>query len=93
MKTKDYSEIAQIFKVLSNPKRLEILNTIRDKEVTVNELSKILGIRKANSSQHLSVLRYLGLVTLRREGKHIFYKAKNSNFLDSIKFIKKFEGR
>lgn len=59
---------------MANPKRLEILNTIMDKEATVNELSEVLGTRKSNTSQHLAYLRYLGLVTTRRQGKNIFYK-------------------
>jgi DNA-binding transcriptional ArsR family regulator len=69
-----YIKCAEIFKVMSNAKRLEILNIIKDKEVTVNEISQILGTRKSNTSQHLAYLRYVGIVTARREGKNIFYK-------------------
>lgn len=50
MKNKDYSKIAEIFKVLSNPKRFEILDSIKNREVTVNEISKILSTRKSNTS-------------------------------------------
>lgn len=69
-----YLKAAELFKVMSNAKRLEILNLIKDREVTVNELSEILGTRKSNTSQHLAYLRYVGLVVARRQGKNIFYK-------------------
>jgi ArsR family transcriptional regulator len=69
-----YAKAADLFKVMSNAKRLEILNLVKDREVTVNELSEILGTRKSNTSQHLAYLRYVGLVTARRQGKNIFYK-------------------
>ena len=73
--SKDFYQMASnLFKVISNPKRLEILNLIKDEEVTVNELSDTLGTRKSNTSQHLAYLRYVGLVIARRQGKNIFYK-------------------
>lgn len=89
MKTKDYSKIAQLFKVLSNPTRIAILNTTKDKEVPVLEIAKRLHKAKANISQHLSILRYLGLVSDRRDGKHIFYKSKNPNISKLINFLEK----
>jgi ArsR family transcriptional regulator len=73
--TKDfYAKAADLFRVMSNAKRLEILNLIKNREVTVNELSNVLGTRKSNTSQHLAYLRLVGLVTARRQGKNIFYK-------------------
>lgn len=83
-----YERNAQIYKMLANPKRLEILNAIIDKEATVTELSKLLGVRKANTSQHLMVLRYLGLVTVRRHGKNAFYKIVNPGLVEPCKILK-----
>lgn len=69
-----YERNAGIYKLLANPKRLEILNIIKTREATVDELSQIIGIRKANTSQHLSVLRHLKVVSVRRDGKNAYYK-------------------
>ncbi len=80
-----YEKNAEMYKILANPKRLEIMNTIRDREATVNELSKILGARKSNTSQHLAYLRYTGLVKSRRQGKNIFYKLIDPKILDSFR--------
>jgi ArsR family transcriptional regulator len=57
---------AEICKTLGNAKRLEILNALQNKELTVNELADILGIASANVSQHLSVMR------------RVYYKVSNS---------------
>lgn len=65
---------AKIYKLLANEKRLEILNNIKHEERCVDNLVKILGVSKANVSQHLALLRHAGLVTARREGLNVYYK-------------------
>ena len=68
-----YQKNAEIYKILANPKRLEILNLLREQEMPVEELVKILGISKANVSQHLSLLRHAKLVTVHRIGLNGYY--------------------
>jgi ArsR family transcriptional regulator len=82
-----YTKCAELFKVMSNPKRLEILNIIKDKEVTVNEISKILDVRKSNTSQHLAYLRYVGVVVARRSGKNIYYKLVDPRLVEPCKIL------
>lgn len=83
-----YKKNAMLYKVMANAKRLEILNTIKDTEASVNELSEILGTRKSNTSQHLAYLRYLGLVTARRAGKNIFYRITDPGIVEPCKIFK-----
>jgi len=87
MKKDDYIKCSELFKVMSNPKRLEIMNIIKDKEVTVNEISKLLGTRKSNTSQHLAYLRYVGIVIARRNGKNIFYKLADPKIVEPCKIL------
>lgn len=69
-----YERSARILKVMANPKRLEILNILKESgEVTVDQLSRTIGIYKANTSQHLALLRELELVKVRRVGKNAYY--------------------
>ncbi|MGA2910681.1 MAG: metalloregulator ArsR/SmtB family transcription factor [Candidatus Microgenomates bacterium] len=82
-----YRKNAELYKVMSNPKRLEILNIIADKEATVNDLSRTLGTRKSNTSQHMAYLRYVGLVTTRRQGKNIFYKITDVRIVEPCKIF------
>jgi len=84
----DFRKNAVIYKVMANAKRLEILNNITDREVNVNELSKILGTRKSNTSQHLMYLRFLGLVKARRQGKNIFYKIVDPTIVAPCRIFK-----
>lgn len=87
VKKESYTKCAELFKVMSNPKRLEIMNIIKDKEVTVNEISNLLGTRKSNTSQHLAYLRYVGVVIARREGKNIFYKLADPRIVEPCKIL------
>jgi DNA-binding transcriptional ArsR family regulator len=84
-----YTRCAELFKVMSNAKRLEILNIIKDKEVSVNEISEALKTRKSNTSQHLSYLRYIGIVTTRRAGKNIFYKLVDPRIIEPCQILNK----
>ncbi len=68
---------AEVCKALANPKRLEIIYTLKEGELSAGELAKKLGISKANTSQHLAVLRHRRVVTARREGVNIYYRISN----------------
>lgn len=76
-KKKIYELHAEICKVLANSKRLEVINLLRDGELSVDELTTEMGIRKANLSQHLSLMRQRKILKTRREGKKVFYRLSN----------------
>lgn len=63
-----------IFKALTHPTRLSILEILRDGEQCVCHLEAVLNSRQAYISQHLMVLREAGLVEDRREGARIYYR-------------------
>ncbi|OGP54480.1 MAG: hypothetical protein A2Y65_09910 [Deltaproteobacteria bacterium RBG_13_52_11] len=66
---------ADICKTFANPKRLEILNSLRDgSELSASQLLERIEISKANLSQHMAVLIQKGVVHSRREGVNIFYR-------------------
>ncbi len=65
---------AALFKLLSHPSRMAILQVLRDGEECVCHMEAALGLRQAYISQQLMVLRQAGLVTDRREGWNIFYR-------------------
>ncbi|MEP7357530.1 MAG: metalloregulator ArsR/SmtB family transcription factor [Anaerolineales bacterium] len=69
-----HSELeARLFRILSNPARLDLLACLRDGEACVCHLEAALGLRQAYISQQLAVLRQAGLVQDRREGLNIYY--------------------
>ena len=65
--------IGERFKVLGEPARLEILHTLRDRELTVSELVDRTGLGQGNVSKHLQLLHAHGFVTRRKEGLHVRY--------------------
>jgi len=79
-----YEMQAQLCKTLSNPKRLEILDILKaEGEITVNGLAEKLEIPKANTSQHLAVLRQAGVVTTRRDGINVFYSLRSERISEA----------
>src|SRR3990172_4946871 len=83
-----YEMQAETCKILTNPKRIEILNTLKTEEKTVTELVTALGASKANVSQHLAVMRHKGILTTRREGVNIYYCVSNPKVIDACKLMK-----
>ena len=65
---------SEICKTLANPKRLEILHALRDGEKSVSELCQGTGLRQANVSQHLAIMRHRKMVMERREGNSVLYR-------------------
>lgn len=82
-----YQKNAEIYKILANPKRLEILNLLREQEMPVEELVKILGISKANVSQHLSLLRHAKLVTVHRIGLNGYYNIIDPRIVEPCRIL------
>ncbi|MCS4541106.1 MAG: metalloregulator ArsR/SmtB family transcription factor [Euryarchaeota archaeon] len=79
---------AEICQILANPKRLEILDILRDGEKTVTELASLANIPQANLSQHLALLRKKKIVESRREGVNIFYKITNPKIIQACSIIR-----
>ncbi len=79
---------AEVCKTLTSPKRLEIIHALKDGEKTVTELVNILGIPKANVSQHLSILKNKGILKSRREGVNIFYSIANPKVIQACNLMR-----
>ncbi len=82
-----YERNAEIYKILANSKRLEILNLLREQEMSVEQLIKTLGIAKANVSQHLALLRHAKLVTVRRNGLNGFYNIIDPRIVEPCRIL------
>ncbi len=65
--------VAQRFRLLGEPMRLRILQTLENGELPVSEIVDAIGATQPNVSKHLQVLCQGGLITRRREGLNIYY--------------------
>ena len=79
---------SDVCKTLASPKRIEILNALKEGEKTVSELVEILGVPKANVSQHLAVMRHKGILKFRREGINMYYSVSNRKVIEACLLMK-----
>ena len=67
---------ADVFNAVAEVRRREILVYLALRERPVGEIVVALGLGQPSVSKHLKVLRHVGLVDVRREGRQIFYRTK-----------------
>lgn len=65
--------VAGRFKVLGEPLRLRLLQTMERGELSVGKLAEQLGTTQPNVSKHLKILQEAGLVARRQEGNTVWY--------------------
>jgi ArsR family transcriptional regulator len=78
---------AEICRVLTDPKRLMLLDALRGGERSVGELAVAVGASLPNASQHLAVLRTAGLVAGRRTGTTVRYRLAEPAILEACDVI------
>ena len=84
-----YQRNAVLYKLLANPIRLEILNVLKKNgETSVEDLLTILDVRKANLSQHLSILRHTKVVSVRRDGLNMYYSLVDPRIVEPCRILK-----
>ena len=71
--------VAERFKALAEPARLQLLKCLQDDECSVNELVEATGLGQANVSKHLQLLHSLGFVARRKEGLFVYYSLADRN--------------
>ncbi|QQO09464.1 ArsR/SmtB family transcription factor [Breznakiella homolactica] len=80
------NNLAEFFKVLTDPSRLKILYALRTGELCVFDLSVTIGASVSSVSHHLSALKRVRLVKYRREGRIIYYSLDDDHVNSIIKF-------
>lgn len=68
--------LLMFFKALSDANRLKIIGLLAQGEHSVGELAEMLGIGISTTSNHLSMLAHVGLVSARTEGHYYYYSLK-----------------
>ena len=81
---------AELCKSLSDPKRLRIIRELRRGEKSVGEITKILGLKQSNTSQHLAILRKIGMIYPRKEGSTVYYKVTNPTIVKACDLVHDF---
>jgi DNA-binding transcriptional ArsR family regulator len=78
---------AEMFRVMSAPMRLRIINVLCDGERNVTELLERIPTTQPNMSQHLNTLHKAGLIGRRRDGTQIYYRIINDRVITLCRAI------
>jgi ArsR family transcriptional regulator len=81
---------ARVCKGLADPKRLLIINALRDGPRSVGDLAEALGVSQPNVSRHLAVLRDRGFVTAERFGSSIHYALSSPKIVQAMDLLREF---
>jgi ArsR family transcriptional regulator, zinc-responsive transcriptional repressor len=73
------SLVVEVFRMLADDTRVQVLWSLTDREMSVNELAQHVGKPAPSVSQHLAKLRMARLVRTRRDGTTIFYSLENDH--------------
>ena len=79
---------ASICKGLADPKRLLIINTLRDGPMSVSEICDNLSLPQSNVSQHLAILRDKGLVVSKRDGQFVYYSLSSQKIVEAMDLLR-----
>jgi DNA-binding transcriptional ArsR family regulator len=83
-------QAAAALKALGEPRRVEILQLLRDGPRTVGEIAADVDVTQQAVSQHLAVLDQAGLVEARREGTRSIYAVRPDGFAPVEEFVRSF---
>jgi ArsR family transcriptional regulator len=80
-------DVNALFKALNDPTRREILELLKEKDLTAGEIADQFNISKPSISHHLDLLRQAGLVVSVKEGQFILYSLNTTVMDEMIKWI------
>jgi len=87
MPEEEFNILLEFFKAMGNESRLKIIGLLANGERTVGELAAALKLSEPTVSQHLSMLKYVGLVDMRPDGNHRRYSFNNQALISMNKTL------
>lgn len=73
--------IAEFFKILGDPTRIKIINTLFYSEMCVCDLSAVMDMNQSAISHQLKILKHANLVKYRKEGKSVYYSLSDDHVI------------
>ncbi len=82
---------AEVCKALANPKRLEIVHALSAAgRLCASDLMRDAGLTKTNLSQHMRVLKTVGMVEAEREGVQVCYRLSSPKIGEACETLREF---
>ena len=79
------------FNAIAEPRRRDILEYLAPRERPVGDIVVALGLLQPSVSKHLRVLRDVGLVEVRRDGRQVFYRTNAEEIRQIHEWTRRFE--
>ena len=79
---------AEMCKVFSHPARLQILEALREQEISVSGLAQRLGLSVGNLSQHVNMMKQRRVLLSRKQGNVVYYRLANPKILKAFDLIR-----
>jgi len=80
-------EKAELLKVLGHPERLAIVLLTLNREMCVKELVEALQISQPKVSQHVGLMKEVGLLTFRKEGTKVLYRVSDHGIREIVELL------
>jgi ArsR family transcriptional regulator len=82
-----------LFKALNDATRREILELLKEKELTAGEIADHFNITKPSISHHLDLLKQAGLVDAEKQGQYIYYALNTTVVEEILKWFMQFKSK
>jgi ArsR family transcriptional regulator len=76
-----------VYKALADPTRRDILNLLKNKDLTAGEIADHFRISKPSISHHLNLLKQADLVRAEKEGQYIYYSINTTVLQDVLTWL------
>lgn len=76
-----------LFKALNDSTRRQILDLLKEKDMSAGEIAEAFNITKPSISHHLDILKTAGLVTTERDGQFIVYSLDTTALEDATQWL------
>lgn len=83
-----YEHHAEMCKIFANPVRLMIINTLREREMSVAAVAERLGMALGSVSPHLLMMKQRRVLLTRKQGAQVFYRLANPKILEAFDLIR-----
>jgi DNA-binding transcriptional ArsR family regulator len=82
---------SDVYNAIAEPQRRDIIDLLKKGELPVNDIADALGMKQPQTSKHLRVLKEVGLVRVRKEGKQRLYNLNGQELKPVFDWIQPYE--
>lgn len=82
---------SDVYNAIAEPQRRQIVDLLKRGELPVNDIADQLGLKQPQTSKHLRVLKEVGLVTVRKDGKQRLYRLNSQELIPVYQWVQSFE--